>query len=106
MDDQTEDGVAVGDKEGEMSTNGESPLWQNLLQCEQSVTIYLGETSEQMGTILHWTEGSLIEFEKTSGEPVDVFVNDRLCFRGEVVVVAENFGVRVTEVVDPDDQPA
>ena len=45
--------------------------------------------------------GSVVELNKLAGEPVDILVNERLIARGEVVVVDENFGVRVTEIVSP-----
>ncbi len=80
-----------------------SELWKNLLDSEQSITVQLGHTETSMGTAMEWTEGSLIELDKVSGEGVDVLVNDRLCFRGEVVVVGENFGIRITEVVKGDE---
>jgi flagellar motor switch protein FliN/FliY len=46
-------------------------------------------------------EGTVIELDKLAGEPVDVLVNGQLIAKGEVVVIDENFGVRVTEIVDP-----
>ena len=45
--------------------------------------------------------GSVVELNKLAGEPVDILINDQLIARGEVVVVDENFGVRVTEIVSP-----
>ena len=54
-----------------------------------------------MEEVLALGPGSVIELNKLAGEPVDVLVNDRLIARGEVVVVDENFGVRVTEVISP-----
>ena len=69
-----------------------------VLDIKLSVSIELGQTYEDISTLLHWTEGSLIELEKVSGEPVDVIVNNKPYARGEVVVIAENFGVRLTEI--------
>lgn len=71
---------------------------RRVLDVKVSVTIELGATEQDISTLLHWTEGSLIELEKVSGEPVDVVVNNKPYARGEVVVIAENFGVRLTEI--------
>ena len=51
--------------------------------------------------ILQLGPGSVVELNKLAGEPVDILVNERLIARGEVVVVDENFGVRVTEIISP-----
>ena len=51
--------------------------------------------------ILGLTTGKVIELEKLAGEPLDILVNGKLLARGEVVVVDENFGVRITSIVDP-----
>ena len=71
---------------------------RRVLDIKLSVSIELGMTQEEISTILHWTEGSLIELDKVSGDPVDVIVNNKPYARGEVVVIAENFGVRLTEI--------
>ncbi|MBS12857.1 MAG: flagellar motor switch protein FliN [Gemmatimonadetes bacterium] len=71
---------------------------RRVLDVRLSVSIELGQTYEPVSTLLQWTEGSLIELEKVSGEPVDVIVNNKPYARGEVVVIAENFGVRLTEI--------
>ena len=76
-----------------------SLLWSKLSAVNQSVSIIMGKTQVPIATALEWSEGSLIELDKVSGEPVDVYVNDKLCFKGEVVTIAENFGVRITEFV-------
>ena len=48
--------------------------------------------------------GSIVEIEKAAGEPVDVMVNGKLVARGEVVVIEDNFGVRVTEILNPHER--
>jgi|TARA_B100000315_G_C14035369_1_gene345069 flagellar motor switch protein FliN/FliY len=73
--------------------------WANLSDVNQSVELVLGTTTVPFSTASFWSEGSLIELNKLAGENIDVLVNGKLCFRGEVVVVAENFGVRITEIV-------
>ena len=71
---------------------------KRVLDIKLSVSIELGNTVENIETLLHWTEGSLIELDKVSGEPVDVLVNSKHYARGEVVVIAENFGVRIIDI--------
>ncbi|MDR2174455.1 MAG: flagellar motor switch protein FliN [Synergistaceae bacterium] len=63
------------------------------------VTVELGKTRKNISEILGMTTGSVIELDKMAGEPVDVLVNGKLIAKGEVVVIDENFGVRVTEVL-------
>ena len=53
----------------------------------------------QVSTLLEWSEGSLIELDKVSGEVVDVLINGKSYAEGEVVTIAENFGVRLTRIV-------
>lgn len=74
---------------------------RRVLDVKLSVSIELGKSEENIDTLLHWTEGSLIELDKVSGELVDVLVNEKHYARGEVVVIAENFGVRITELNPP-----
>lgn len=63
------------------------------------VTVELGRTSKAISDILDFAPGTIIELEKIAGEPVDVLVNGKLVAKGEVVVIEENFGVRVTEIL-------
>ena len=63
------------------------------------VTVELGKTRKNISEILGITAGSVIELDKMAGEPVDVLVNGKLIAKGEVVVIDENFGVRITDLV-------
>ena len=63
------------------------------------VTVELGRTSKSISDILDFAPGTIIELDKIAGEPVDVLVNGKLVAKGEVVVIEENFGVRVTEII-------
>jgi flagellar motor switch protein FliN len=74
---------------------------QLLLDIYMQITVELGRTKYKVKDILLWGEGSIIELEKPSTEPVNLLVNKRLVARGEVVVIDENFGVRITEIVNP-----
>ncbi|MBO5620828.1 MAG: FliM/FliN family flagellar motor switch protein, partial [Butyrivibrio sp.] len=59
----------------------------------------LGRTAKPISDILDFAPGTLIELDKVAGEPVDVLVNGKFVAKGEVVVIEESFGVRVTEIV-------
>ncbi|MBQ8325730.1 MAG: flagellar motor switch phosphatase FliY [Lachnospiraceae bacterium] len=63
------------------------------------VTVELGRTSKSISDILDFAPGTIIELDKIAGEPIDVLVNGKFVARGEVVVIEESFGVRVTEIV-------
>ena len=65
------------------------------------VTVELGRTKKSIREIQEFSTGSIIELDKLAGEPVDIHVNGQLTAKGEVVVIDENFGVRITEIVSP-----
>lgn len=75
-----------------------------LLDIPLQVTVELGRTKQTVADILDLTSGSIIELDKLAGEPVDVLVNSKLIAKGEVVVIEENFGVRVTDIVSQADR--
>ena len=62
------------------------------------VTVELGRTSKSIAEILDFTPGTIIELDRIAGEPIDILVNGKLVAKGEVVVIEESFGVRVTEI--------
>lgn len=70
-----------------------------IMDVPMQVTVELGRTRKLIRDILELTPGSVIELDKLAGEPVDVLVNGKLIAKGEVVVIDENFGVRITEIV-------
>ena len=70
-----------------------------LAGLQMNVVVELGRTELTVSEVLGLGPGSVVELDRLAGEPVDILVNDRLIARGEVVVVDENFGVRVVEVV-------
>jgi len=72
-----------------------------LMDVYMEVTVELGRTKKLIREILSMGEGTIIELDKLAGEPVDILVNHKLIAKGEVVVIDENFGVRVTEIVSP-----
>lgn len=89
---------------GPLPASAETATGQNidlLLDVSLKVTVELGRATMAIKDILALGPGSVIELDKLAGEAVDIMVNDRLIARGEVVVVDENFGVRVTDIVSP-----
>lgn len=80
-------------------TQTESRNLNMLLDIPLQVTVELGRTKRSVKEILELTSGSIIELDKLAGEPVDILVNSRLIAKGEVVVIDENFGVRITDIL-------
>ena len=70
-----------------------------LMDVSMRVTVELGRTRMQLAQILELQHGSVVELDRLAGDPVDVFVNDCMVARGEVVVVDDKFGVRITEMI-------
>ena len=66
------------------------------------VTVVLGKTSMQVNQLLKLGRGAVIELDKKVGEAIDIFVNNRLVARGEVVVVEDRIGVTMTEIIKAD----
>ncbi|WP_042348906.1 flagellar motor switch phosphatase FliY [Bacillus massiliigorillae] len=75
-----------------------------LLDIPLQVTVELGRTKKTVKEILELSSGSIVELDKLAGEPVDILVNNRLIATGEVVVIDENFGVRVTDIISQSDR--
>ncbi len=85
-------------------TQGISPALQSenidlIMDVPLDVTVELGRTSKSIQEILDFTPGTIIELNKIAGEPIDILVNGKYVAKGEVVVIEENFGVRITEIV-------
>ena len=72
-----------------------------ILDIPLSVTVELGRSKMLINDLLQLGQGSVVELTKLVGEPLEVLVNDKLVARGEVVVVNEKFGVRLTDIVTP-----
>ncbi|SFM32093.1 flagellar motor switch protein FliN/FliY [Gracilibacillus orientalis] len=75
-----------------------------LMDIPLQVTVELGRTKRTVKEILELSSGSILELDKLAGEPVDILVNQKLIAKGEVVVIDENFGVRVTDIVSKEDR--
>jgi flagellar motor switch protein FliN/FliY len=75
-----------------------------LLDIELDVSIELGRTDLSIKRILEMGPGSIVELDRMAGEPVDLLVNNKVVAKGEVVVVDENFGIRIVSLVSPEDR--
>lgn len=86
------------------SQGGGSPAVQSLdfiLDIPLKVTVELGRSKMAIRDILQLAQGSVVELSKFAGEPLEVLVNEKLIARGEVVVVNEKFGIRLTDIISP-----
>ena len=76
----------------------------NLLDIKLQLTVELGRTTLPIKKVLELTRGSIIELDKIAGEPVDLFANGKLIAHGEVVVIEDNFGLRITSMTEPENR--
>ena len=86
------DGVDLGDPTKDKNL-------KMIMDIPLKVTVELGRSKMPVNELLGLGQGSVVELSKLAGEPMEVFVNDRLIARGEAVVVNEKFGVRLTDIV-------
>jgi len=75
-----------------------------ILDIPLELSVELGKTKMLVNDLLQLSQGSIIELNKLAGEPLEVYINRKLIARGEVVVVNEKFGVRLTDVITPIDR--
>jgi len=75
-----------------------------ILDVPLQVTVELGRTNKLVKDVLELSPGSVIELDKLAGEPVDILVNQKYIAKGEVVVIDENFGIRITDIIKPADR--
>ena len=73
-----------------------------IMDVPLEVTVELGRTSKKIKEILEFQPGSVIELNKLAGEPIDILVNGKFVAKGEVVVIDENFGIRVTNIINAE----
>jgi flagellar motor switch protein FliN len=84
-----------------VAETGEPANLDMLMDVSLQVAVELGRTRMTVRQLLDLQNGSVVELDRMAGDVVDVYINDRLLARGEVVVVDDKFGVRVTELVSP-----
>ncbi|ANA39345.1 MULTISPECIES: flagellar motor switch protein FliN [Geobacter] len=75
-----------------------------ILDIPLQLTVELGRTKILVKDVLQLNQGAVVELTKLAGEPLDVFVNSKLVARGEAVVVNEKFGVRLVDIVSPNER--
>jgi flagellar motor switch protein FliN/FliY len=90
------------DEPEKSSTHSQQHDLSLLFDVPLNVTVELGRARKVIREILELSPGSILELDKLAGEPVDILVNNKRIAIGEVVVIDENFGVRVTDIVNPD----
>jgi flagellar motor switch protein FliN/FliY len=87
------------------SADGESSVQLDLIQnVAVSISVEVGRSSLRIRDLLRLGQGSVVELDRVAGEPLDVCVNNTVIARGEVVLVNERYGIRLTQVVDPEDR--
>jgi flagellar motor switch protein FliN/FliY len=75
-----------------------------ILDIPLELSVELGKTKMLVNDLLQLGQGSIVELNKLAGEPVEIYINHKLIARGEVVVVNEKFGVRLTDIISPMDR--
>lgn len=90
---------AVFEDFGEDEMPGETTNLEIILNLNLEIRVQLGKTTSTVKEVLEMGQGSVLELDKLNGEPVDLFVNERPFSKGEMIVIGENFGVRVTDIL-------
>ena len=90
------------DSEG--APRAEEPNIESILEIPVSLSMEVGRTRVSIRNLLQLTQGSVVELERLAGEPLDVMVNGTLIAHGEVVVVNDKFGIRVTDVISAQER--
>jgi flagellar motor switch protein FliN/FliY len=92
------------EKQEAVSSGQEFPNLDFIFDIPLEVSVELGRTRMLIKDLLLLGQGSVIELNKMAGEPIEILVNQKLVARGEVVVVNEKFGVRLTDIISPADR--
>ena len=83
-------------------TRGESSNLSMILSVPLQVTVEIGRTSKKIKEILDFSAGTIVELDKQAGSQVDIYVNGKAIAKGNVVVVDDYYGVRITEVINDE----
>ena len=94
---EMENGLSLGKEQAENL--------ELIMEVPLQVTVEIGRTRRKVQDILEFSKGSLVVLDKLAGDQVDLFVNGKCIARGDVVVVDDNFGVRITEIVQKPGVP-
>lgn len=93
--------ATFGDLKDESVENGQELNLDVILDVPVSVSLEVGRTRMPIRNLLQLNQGSVVELERDAGDPFDVYVNGTLIAHGEVVVVNDRFGIRLTDVISP-----
>ncbi len=89
---------------GQRPGTGKGQTLEFILDVTLQVTVEVGRARMTIQDLLQLGQGSVIELEKLAGEPLDIFINGKQVARGEAVIVNEKFGVRLTDIISPEDR--
>ncbi|MCC5793132.1 MAG: flagellar motor switch protein FliN [Chromatiales bacterium] len=93
------DAAAASQGDGSSDTAMERPSLDMILDVTVTLSLEVGRAQMSVGELLQLTKGAVIELDRHAGEPLDVFVNGTLVAHGEIVVINDRFGIRLTDVV-------
>jgi flagellar motor switch protein FliN/FliY len=96
--------VSFADIEPGPSEDGHSQGIDFLLDIPLEITVELGKTKMQIGDLLKLSQGAVVELEKLTSQPLEIYVNKKLMAHGEVVVVNDKFGIRLTNIISPGER--
>ena len=102
---QTAESAAAPNAADEAATAPSTVTAENLRVLENvevQMTVEVGNTEIKIRDLLRLNEGAVIELDRLAGDPLDILVNGTMIAKGEIVMVGERFGVRFTEIVDPE----
>ncbi|RJR29821.1 MAG: flagellar motor switch protein FliN [Desulfobacteraceae bacterium] len=96
--------VTLADIQPGVEENGVQQNLDFLLDIPLEISVELGKTKISIGDLLKLSQGSVVELNKSTEQPLEIFVNKKLMAHGEVVVVNDRFGIRLTNVISPGER--
>ncbi|MFC1891130.1 flagellar motor switch protein FliN [Thermodesulfobacteriota bacterium] len=100
----TAQGLDLAEMDTESAENENQQNMDFLLDIPLEITVELGKTRITIGDLLKLSQGSVVELNKLTEEPLEIFVNKKLMAQGEVVVVNDKFGIRLTNIISPGER--
>lgn len=104
VDEPTAQKAPLESFDGIAGQGGEGPNIDVILDIPVSLSMEVGSTQISIRNLLQLNQGSVVELDRLAGEPLDVLVNGTLIAHGEVVVVNEKFGIRLTDIISPSER--
>ena len=102
-DEKQEENGSVSMQDSESCNNGKCDM-DLILDIPLDVTVELGKVKMLVNELLQLGQGSVIELSKQAGDPLDIYVNNKLVAKGEVVILDEKFGIRVSDIINPSER--